>query len=419
VNAPVRRGACPGLSAPMATGDGLLARLTPAGSTIPLAAFAGLCDAAQRHGNGIIEITSRGSIQFRGLTPTSAPGFAADVSALGIPANDGIPVIVNPLSGLDCGSVLEAEPFAAELRQALAGAAFASRLSAKLSIAVDGGGPLHLDDLAADLRLRAVSSGGEARFHLALGGGAVTAIPFGSVIPSRATECVMKLIEALATVAPNARMRQAIETAGVDVFQAAAASIIEVAAAPSPRAKTERAKTDPIGIHALRSGDVAIGIAPPFGHSDAEILRSLVDLAAHVQAAGLRTAPKRALLLVGVPANVADDVVAAAKAMNFVVEASDPRRRVIACAGAPICSSGEIPSRALAPVVAEALSASGAPHLVHISGCVKGCAYPAAAPMTIVGRNGACEIYRGDDRVGSATVDALPEQLGQLIRMGS
>jgi precorrin-3B synthase len=413
VNAPMRRGACPGLSAPMATGDGLLARLTPAGSTIPLAAFAGLCDAAQRHGNGIIEITSRGSIQFRGLT-TSAPSFAAEVSALGIPANDGIPVILNPLSGLDCGSVLEAEPFAAELRQALAGASFASRLSAKLSIAVDGGGPLHLDELAADIRLRAVSNGGEARFHLALGGGAVTAIPFGSVIPSRATECVMKLIEVLATVAPNARMRQAIETAGVDVFQAAVASMIEVAAAPPPRAKT-----DPIGIHPLRSGDVAIGIAPPFGHSDAETLQSLVDLAAHVQAAGLRTAPKRALLLVGVPANAADDVVAAAKAMNFVVEASDPRRRVIACAGAPICSSGQIPSRALAPVVAEALSASDAPHLVHISGCVKGCAYPAAAPMTIVGRNGACEIYRDDDRVGSATVDALPEQLGQLIRMGS
>ena len=49
----LRRGACPGLSAPMATGDGLFARLTPAGSTIALDAFAGLCAAArtarQRH----------------------------------------------------------------------------------------------------------------------------------------------------------------------------------------------------------------------------------------------------------------------------------------------------------------------------------------------------------------------------------
>ena len=69
---PQRRGACPGLSAPMATGDGLLVRLLPIG-TIALDAFAALCVAARQHGNGIIEVTSRGSIQIRGLSAASAP----------------------------------------------------------------------------------------------------------------------------------------------------------------------------------------------------------------------------------------------------------------------------------------------------------------------------------------------------------
>ncbi|AMN43910.1 precorrin-3B synthase [Rhodoplanes sp. Z2-YC6860] len=414
MNAPMRRGACPGLSAPMATGDGLLARLTPAGSTIPLAAFAGLCAAAQRRGNGVIEITSRGSIQFRGLTQVSAADFAAEVSDLGIPASDGIPVIVDPLSGLDCGNVFDAEPVANELRRALTSAPLTSRLSAKLSVAIDGGGPLHLDELSADIRLRAMQSDGEPDFHVALGGGATSAVPLGVIAAHRAVECAMRLIEVLATLAPQSRMRHAVETVGIDGFKSALDRMMAAAAVPAPRAKA-----DPVGVHALRSGDVAIGIAPSFGHSDAESLHSLVDLAAHVQAAGLRTAPKRALLLVGIPANLAADVVAAAKAMNFIVEASDPRRRVIACAGAPICSAGQIPSRALAPVVADVLNGTEAPGFVHISGCVKGCAYPAAAPMTIVGRNGACEIYRGDDRVGSATVDTLPEQLGRLIRVRS
>ena len=83
MNAPerLRRGACPGLSAPMPTGDGLLARLTPVGS-IALDAFAGLCAAARAHGNGIVEVTSRGSIQVRGLRPETAPLFAAEVAAL-------------------------------------------------------------------------------------------------------------------------------------------------------------------------------------------------------------------------------------------------------------------------------------------------------------------------------------------------
>src|SRR3982751_3670486 len=136
MNAPMdismRRGACPGLSAPMTTGDGLLARLTPAGSTIALDAFAGLCAAARTHGNGVIEITSRGSIQIRGLSAASAPLFAAKVASLGIEASDGIPVLTDPLAGLTDADIFDAHALAALLREALA-APFTSRLSAKVS----------------------------------------------------------------------------------------------------------------------------------------------------------------------------------------------------------------------------------------------------------------------------------------------
>src|SRR5580704_1482783 len=98
-NAPRRRGACPGLSAPMQTGDGLLARLLT-GATIGLDAAAALCAAARQHGNGIIEVTARGSIQIRGLTAASAPAFADAVAALGIDGGDGVPILTDPLAGL-------------------------------------------------------------------------------------------------------------------------------------------------------------------------------------------------------------------------------------------------------------------------------------------------------------------------------
>src|SRR5258708_30100470 len=158
--------------------------------------------------------------------------FSAEVSAICISASKRIPVITDPLSGLDCGSVLDIEPVAAELRQALDKASFASRLSAKLSIVVDGGGPLHLDDLSADIRLRAVQVDGQVRFHVALGGAASTAMSLGSIPPSRAAECVLRLLEVLATVAPQARMRDAIETAGRDAFSSAAAGMIDDIGAP-------------------------------------------------------------------------------------------------------------------------------------------------------------------------------------------
>src|ERR1700674_3472507 len=138
---PQRRGACPGLSAPLPTGDGLLVRLLPIG-TMPLAAFSGLCAAAQTHGNGVIEITSRGSIQVRGLSAASAPDFAADIAALGIAAADGVPVLADALAGIGAGEIFDAGALAADLRRVLAQRAMSARLSPKVSVAIDGGGAI-------------------------------------------------------------------------------------------------------------------------------------------------------------------------------------------------------------------------------------------------------------------------------------
>src|SRR6266849_2130121 len=87
-----RRGICPGLSVPMPTGDGLLVRLMPT-APVQLDAMVGFCEAARLYGNGTIEISARGSLQVRGLTPRSAPLFASAVAALGIATHEGVPVI--------------------------------------------------------------------------------------------------------------------------------------------------------------------------------------------------------------------------------------------------------------------------------------------------------------------------------------
>jgi precorrin-3B synthase len=422
LHSPMRRGACPGLSAPMATGDGLLARLTPSGATISLAAFAGLCDAARRHGNGIVEVTSRGSIQFRGLSNTSAGPFAADVASLGIPANEGIAVMPDPLAGLCEDECLDAGEIAQDVRRTLASSSLASRRSAKVSVIVDGGGALHLDNVAADVRLRAIDGN---RLHVAVGGTAVSATPVGVVSPDRATECVTRLLGLLASVAPDLRMRDAIASAGPERCRSELAGILEQAVAPDVRPAAE-----PVGMHRLQSGQIAVGVAPPFGHSDAETLNRLIGEAGHSGAGGLRTAPGRALLAIGLSPGASSAFVSRADALGFIVDPADPRRRVIACAGAPICASGEIPARALAPVVALAVRAhsasktrvyalTDAPGLVHVSGCAKGCAHPSPAPVTIVGRDRACDIHLNGKLVASAPVDALPEQLDRLLSNGT
>jgi precorrin-3B synthase len=405
--APMRRGACPGLSRPMATGDGLLARLTPAGSTIALTAFAGLCAAAQKHGNGIIEITSRGSIQLRGLRAESAALFAAELASLGIAGGDGVAAIADPLSGLGRHQCFDAAALAVATRNALAVAPFTARLSAKVSVAIDGGGPLHLDALAADIRLRAIS---EAHAHVALGGPAAAAVPLGAVALNRAVECIIRLFETLAATAPQSRMRDAIKDDGLHAFHSAVAGLV----VDFPLPATRRA-ADPIGVHRLSSGGNAVGLGLPFGHSDSQALSQLIAAAGQAGASGVRTAPGRALLLVGVPPGMTRKLIIEAAVLGFIADPADPRRRVVACAGAPICASGQIAARALAPAVAEAAGALAPGDVIHLSGCGKGCAHPAPAPLAVFGRDGRCDLLVDGALSDSVTPEALPAAIEKLI----
>ena len=78
------RGWCPGVHEPMPSGDGLLARVKPPGGRRPAAALRAIADAARRHGNGVVELTSRGNLQLRGLSAGSAPACAASLVAAGL-----------------------------------------------------------------------------------------------------------------------------------------------------------------------------------------------------------------------------------------------------------------------------------------------------------------------------------------------
>jgi len=412
MNAPFRRGACPGLSQPMPTGDGLLVRLTPTGATIRPEAFIALCAAARSCGNGVIEVTSRGSIQVRGLTERSVERLAAMIGRIDLPISDGPPVVCDCLAGLDGEEVLDAGALAAQLRGAIASVSFTTDLEPKVSVAVDGGGALHLDGVPADVRLRAMASDGRVYFHVSVGGDAEVAQPIGAVASEHAVEAALHMLDVIA--AGRARAREIVAGSGAGAFRRAIADI-RLDLTPPPL----RPPSDPIGTHALRDDGMALGFALAFGHADSTALEALARAAASAGGSGLRTAPGRALLAIGIGKDRAAHVVASAEELGFIVRAEDPRRQIVACAGAPICAAAEIPARALAPDLAGRVAMAGrdAP-MVHVSGCAKGCACARSAPVTVVGLDGRCGmVVNGSARdrpLATLTPEALPGALSRL-----
>lgn len=343
MSGPRARGACPSLAAPMRTGDGWLARLTfTEGLTGPQ--LAGLADAAARLGNGLLEVTSRGGLQLRGLAE-DAP-LAQAIAPLGLPLAEGLPVLTSPLAGRDPSERADPRPLGAALRR------FALPLPPKAAVVVDGGGAVSLDRVAADVRLLATGAG----WRVGVGGDGATA---------RWLEAGDAAAQAVAVLSRMSREnRRGRELDGL------------VGGWAPPR----RAATEAVARLALRDG-VARGVAFAFGVAGSD---AVAGLAAAAGGARLFPAAGRALVAVGLAPEGEAAFVAAAAGLGFVTEAGDPRLAVAACAGAPACASGRLATRAIGRRIAAERPVFARGTLVHLSGCAKRCAQPAGPAVTLV-----------------------------------
>jgi precorrin-3B synthase len=369
----------------------LLVRFSPIG-TILLDAFGALCKAANSFGNGIIEVTARGNIQVRGLSAVSTAAFADAIAVLDIAAEDGIPVLCSPFAGLDREEMIDTSTIAADIRSTLVRSSLTSHLSPKVSVALDGGGAYRLD-VTSDIRLGALTVEDSRSFAIDVAGHEL-----GLIAIHDAVVAISHLLEVVARHGREARARNIVSEHGIEVFRTAISSFLTPI---RPRESREPAlnsllrgnEQSLIGAFPLRDGLLACGIALPFGHADTASLQRLTDAAGVAGAHGFRTAPDRTLLAIGLRPETSRSFVAAAKELGFIVDAHDPRRHVVACSGAPICGSGHIAARKMAPAIATAAK----PYLegafkIHVSGCAKGCAHPAAAALTIVGTEAGCAL---------------------------
>lgn len=374
----LRRGLCPGIATPMQTGDGLLARLAPS-APIPVHAFIALCEASERNGNGIVEVTQRGSIQIRGLTPSSAPDFARRVESLGLGAEDRPTLLQPPLLGIDATATVDLQPLIAELRLAVSNRPYLDSLGPKVSILLDGDGELHLDAIAADIRLRSTTA---EDLHVSIGGNAHDSVALGWIKADQAMATVDELLALIAAAGRDARGKHLVTgqlANGIDVDTLRAR--LDCRTAPPLRPLAE-----PIGLHRLKGGRVALGIAFAFGHATNASAQRVVHAAADLGVTHIQPAPGRALLFVELTTAAAHELAAIAATAGFIVTPHDPRRYVFACAGSPACNSAAFSTRDLAPAVAiaarEWLDRSTT---IHLSGCSKGCAHAAAATLTLAG----------------------------------
>ena len=370
------RGWCPGLFEPMASGDGLLLRIKPRDARLDAASARLLADAARRHGNGAIELTNRGNLQFRGFTASSATAFAEAAVAAGLADADRSVerrrnVLVSPLAGVDPGCAPGTLAVARAVGAALAGDHSLDRLPGKFGFVVDGGGALGLHAVRGDVALRAAGAG----WRMEAGGSAA------ACDVSQAPGLALRLAQA--ALAHDPPLRPARDPGhGARLFRAAG---LDCEPVPPPSG------TVPAAVGPLPGGAFGVGVPP--GRLDASLLTMLAELSDQCGDGILRITPWRSILLGGLrPGN---EAVLRGALQDALLDPGDPRLRVASCIGAPGCARAVRPAPADAARLGALLPRDrGNGTVLHVSGCVKGCGHPGPAPLTLVGRGDGYDLVR-------------------------
>ncbi|MGE6741081.1 precorrin-3B synthase [Allorhizobium pseudoryzae] len=378
------RGACPTLDAPMLTGDGYLSRVSLIGAISPVQLVA-LCTLSERHGNGMIDISARGNLQVRGLTPTSAAALEADVRSLALPLREGLAVEWSPLAGLDPTAKVDPRPLGLEIMaraQHLRGS-----LAPKLSVVIESCGLIRLDDLLADIRLVATENDGRKGWHIRLGGTARQGRVIGFVQEDQAADCVAALLDHFATLGPRTRGRD-VDPVGLPDH----VSSVLVTASSMNDISAERSHHDAFGLFDLNDGRSGMRVALPFGQIQSRQLKAFADMAERTGIRHVRPAPDHTLLAMG-SRDACAALRAAAKTHGFITDEHDPLRQIDACPGAPSCQSARLDTHALGRFAAEEAGEFFDGSLsLHLSGCLKACAHPTAATLVFAGTDDATHL---------------------------
>ncbi|MET9882949.1 precorrin-3B synthase [Streptomyces sp. NPDC006430] len=378
-----RGDACPGALRLHAADDGFLARVRiPAGMLDGHAAHL-LADAADRLGDGHIDLTSRGNAQLRGLGASCGGELQAVLVRAGLlpaPTHERVRnIVASPLTGLDRRALPDVAPWVAELDRLLCASEPAAGLSGRFLFALDDGRG-DVTSLAADVNLVARDAD---RALLWTGDPADAVLVAATDGPRAALTAAAQFLDAVREAGTRAWRVAELppehvpDSAGL-VARLAASGIeaVVVRGFASPRSHAPEP-----GVVEGPDGTAALSVLAPLGRLTTVQWRRLAGVTGR-----LRLTPWRGIVVPGLAAHAAERALADLADAGLVTTPDDPWRSVSACTGRPGCAKSLADVRADARTVAA--HATG-PLPVHWSGCERRCGHPRGTAWVDVVATGA------------------------------
>jgi len=315
-------------------------------------------------GNGLVELTSRASVQLRGLDPARATHLArrlADGGLLPSPAHDRVRnLLASPLAGRHPDSRMKTDPVLTVMDDAICVDAGLAALPGRFLFAIDDGAGL-VDAAAADVALVAE---GRGRLRLHLGGKATDAVSLECDAVACALDAARAFLTVRADLAPGAWHV-------TDLPDGAASLAAKIAVRLTGEATPARDARLAPGTTTQRDSRAAVTVLPPLARLDQAQLVGLAALLREHAAGDARVAPWRTLTLVDLDPAQAREITRALDNLGLVTTADSGWNGLSACSGEGACARALLDVRAAASVRA-GQRGPGAP-TEHWSGCERRC----------------------------------------------
>ncbi|MET0704493.1 MAG: precorrin-3B synthase [Mycobacterium sp.] len=357
--------ACPGALQVHQAADGALVRVRIPGGMISAAQLLALAEAARDLGSGSLELTSRGSLQLRGVTDTAA--VAESIAGAGLlpsATHERVRnVVSSPLSGR-VGGLADVRSWVADLDAAIQADPVLAGLTGRFWFSIDDG-RCDVSGLRADVGVQVV---GEHVSLLLAGSDTGIRLPFYDAVPAMTT------VAARFAEIRGKRWR----VSELDDLGALLGGLTPTAPPAEEFPATSRG---PVGWIEQDDGRVALGAAVPLGVLAARTAEYLAAIEAP-----LVITPWRTLLVCDLAEEIADVSLRVLAPLGLVFDENSPWLDVSACTGSPGCTHSAADTHA----DAEAFIASGAAGGVHrrFVGCDRACGSPRDAEVLIATGDG-------------------------------
>jgi len=411
-------------------------------STDQLRVVAGISTELAR---GTADITDRQNIQLHWVRIEDVPQIWRRLEAVGLMTTEAcgdVPRVIlgSPVAGIAADEIIDPTPVIAEITHRFIGDPELSNLPRKFKSAISGSPSqdvVHeINDISLVGVVHPVLGPG---YDLWVGGGLSTnprlAERLGAfVAPDQAADVWHAVVRVFRDygyrrLRNKARMKFLLADWGAERFRQVLQD--EYLGYPLPDGPPPAASGnagDHVGVHEQKDGRFYIGAAPVVGRVSGPVLEGIADLAEQVGSQRVRLTPHQKLVVLDVPAERVEDVVAGLDALGLATRPSPFRRNTMACTGIEYCKLAIVETKATAASAITELERRLAgveldtPITLNVNGCPNSCARIQTADIGLKGQLVADEdgeqvpgfqVHLGG---GLASVDREEAGLGRTVR---